>query len=80
MDDFDVNDAGRRIGQGHPNAKYSDKTVECILGLSEAGLSAATIATVLGMPESTVRSFLNGRYRRQEPSVEARWRRPKKRR
>lgn len=80
MDEFDVNDAGRRIGQGHPNAKYSDRMVESILRLADAGLSAVTIAMVLGMPASTVRAFLNGWSRRQEPSVEARWRKRRKRR
>ena len=65
----DVNEAGRRIGEGHPRARYSDSTVEQILRANEAGVSSQSISLVLGMPASTVRSIVNGQARRQEPTV-----------
>lgn len=69
----EVNELGRRIGEGHPRARYSDTTVEQILLASEAGVSSQSIAAVLGMPPSTVRSIVNGQARRQEPSVWESW-------
>nr|DAH22642.1 MAG TPA: helix-turn-helix domain protein [Caudoviricetes sp.] len=65
----EVNELGRRIGEGHPRARYSDATVEQILRASEAKVSSQTIGALLKMPSSTVRSILNGKARRQEPSV-----------
>ena len=65
----DVNDEGRRIGEGHPRARYSDDTVEQILRANEAGVTSQSISLVLGIPASTVRSIVNGQARRQEPTV-----------
>ena len=70
-----VNEAGRRIGEGHPRARHSDAMVEQILRCNENGLSSISISLVLGIPASTIRSILSGKARRQEPSVWQRRRR-----
>lgn len=70
-----VNEAGRRIGEGHPRARHSDAMVEQILRCNENGLSSISISLVLGIPASTIRSILSGKARRQEPSVWQRKRR-----
>ena len=69
----EVNDEGRRIGEGHPRARYTDATVEEILRLNADGVSSQSVAVVLGMPPSTVRSIVNGQARRQEPTVMEKW-------
>ena len=72
-----VNEAGRRIGEGHPRARHSDAMVEQILRCNENGLSSISISLVLGIPASTIRSILSGKARRQEPSV---WQRKRRKR
>lgn len=59
------NDAGRRIGEGHPRAKYTDEEIEWVHHLHEQGLTAAQIAVKMDMPAPTVRSYLSGSKRGQ---------------
>ena len=65
-----VNDQGRRIGEGHPKARWPEWMVEEIFRLAADGVTAASIAKLLGMPGSTVRSILSGKARCQEPDPE----------
>lgn len=62
---MDYNEAGRRIGEGHPMATYSDFWVSVMLDLLAAGVSRKDVAKALGMPYSTVSSIARGRTRRQ---------------
>ncbi len=66
-----VNSAGYRVGESHHRAKLSDKDIEQILYLREAGLSCAEIAGKfddgLGVSKSTVRDVCSGRIRGQAP-------------
>ena len=60
-----INGSGRRIGQEHPNARYTDTEVEYVLTLRESGLTISQIARKLEMPRSTVDSYVKGSRRGQ---------------
>lgn len=66
-----VNDVGRRIGEGHPHARYTDGEVEMVRLLRDAGKSYNEICRIAEMPRTTVRDICSGR-RRGQPI--ARWR------
>ncbi len=70
MSTTDRNDIGRRIGEGHPRAKYAEETIRGILALAEQGITLKAIAETLGMPYPTVRSIVSGRTRQQTPDPE----------
>lgn len=65
----DVNENGRRIGEGHPRARYSDSLADMVFSLKEAKVSSETVSKLLDLPASTVRSMANGQARRQMPDV-----------
>ena len=65
----DVNENGRRIGEGHPRARYSDSLTNRVFDMKEAGVSSETVSKILGIPASTIRSMANGQARRQLPDV-----------
>lgn len=65
--DIAYNDKGRRIGSGHPRAKFTDADVEHVLMLRTTGMTAREIADKMEMSESTVRSYIRGVRRSQLP-------------
>lgn len=65
--DIAYNDRGRRIGSGHPRAKFTDADVEHVLMLRTTGMTAREIADKMEMSESTVRSYIRGVRRSQPP-------------
>lgn len=65
--DIAYNDKGRRIGSGHPRAKFTDADVEHVLMLRTTGMTAREIADKMEMSESTVRSYIRGVRRSQPP-------------
>lgn len=60
-----VNERGRRIGEDHHNARYTDGEIEQVLMLRSDGWSYRRIAQKLEMPKSTVRDVCSGRRRCQ---------------
>ena len=60
-----VNDQGRRIGEDHHNARYTNGEIEQVLMLRDSGWSYMRIARKLEMPKSTVRDVCCGRRRCQ---------------
>lgn len=64
------NEFGRRIGEGHPRAVYSDAFVLVALRLLDAGVRRRAVAAALGMPVATLASVARGRTRCQ---VAERW-------
>lgn len=66
-----INSAGYRVGESHHRAKLSDKDIEQILYLRDAGLSCAEIAGKfddgIEVSKSTVRDVCSGRIRGQAP-------------
>lgn len=67
----DHNEAGHRIGEGHPNARHSDWLVELVFMAKEAGLKSPEVAAELRLPPTTVRSIWRGQARCQQINVEA---------
>ena len=65
-----LNSSGRRIGQEHPRAKFTDREVELTLQLREQGLSLSEIARKMEVSKSTVSRWVNGTSRGQPA---ARW-------
>lgn len=63
-----VNEHGLRIGQDHPNARYTDGEVAMVLALRDEGKSYGQIARLAEMPKSTVRSICKGYRRCQCPA------------
>ena len=70
MNAIEKNAIGRRIGEGHPRAKYTESTVLGIIALAQQGITLKAIAKTLGMPYPTVRSIVSGRTRQQTPDPE----------
>jgi hypothetical protein len=60
-----VNERGRRIGEDHPNARYTDGEVGMVLELRDEGKSYGVIARLVEMPKSTVRDICKGNRRCQ---------------
>ncbi|MFJ0380956.1 helix-turn-helix domain-containing protein [Bordetella bronchiseptica] len=60
-----VNDAGFRVGQDHPRARYTDGEVAMVHNLRDDGWSYRAIAQKLDMPKSTVRNICRGLQRCQ---------------
>lgn len=67
-----VNDRGYAIGENHARAKLSDKDIELILELREAGLSYGEISKKFDdgvtVSKGHVRDICNGRRRAQVPT------------
>ena len=66
---IEINAEGRRIGEGHPRCRYSNRAVFVMQRLVDAGLSFSAVARLLEVPYSTVRSVANGRTRCQTPAA-----------
>jgi len=64
-----VNSAGLRIGEDHPNARYTNVEVDRVLELRDGGMSYGEIARQMRMPKSTVRDLCKGRRRGQYAAV-----------
>lgn len=60
-----VNEAGLRIGEDHPNARYTNGEIEMVLTLRDDDKSYGEIARPVQMPKSTVRDICTGRRRCQ---------------
>lgn len=60
-----VNELGQRIGEYHPNAKWSDEDVNQVLELRDEGLGYKRIVKATGIPRRTVRDICGGRIRCQ---------------
>jgi hypothetical protein len=63
-----INDQGMRIGEGNPNAAYTDRDVELVFELRELGWSYRVIALKLDASKSWVRKVLKGHVRAQLPA------------
>lgn len=60
-----VNERGRRIGEDHHNARYTNGEVEMVLVLRDEGQGYKSIAKRMEMPVTTVRDICLGRRRGQ---------------
>lgn len=60
-----VNAKGRRIGEDHQNAKYTNSEVELVLTLRDEGYTYDMIAITMQMPKSTVACFCRADRRAQ---------------
>jgi hypothetical protein len=60
-----LNEAGRRIGEAHPQARYTDGEIEMVLKLRDEGMGYKRIARAVEMPIRTVRGICNGSRRGQ---------------
>ncbi len=65
-----VNELGLRVGESHPNARYTNEQVDQVLGLRDDGQSYGQIVRETGIPKSTVACICKGLRRCQTP---ARW-------
>lgn len=64
-----VNDAGRRVGESHQNAKLSDEDVRLILELHcYHGCGYGTIAKKFESSKWTIRNICKGRRRTKAPT------------
>ena len=63
-----VNESGLRIGEDHPNARYTNHEIELVLQLRDQGHGYGTIAKKMDMPKRTIRDICNGRIRCQIPT------------
>lgn len=63
-----INELGQRIGETHPQAKYSDGEVAMVLALRDAGYSYGAIVRKTEMPKSTVACICRGDRRCQTPT------------
>lgn len=63
MQKIALNEQGRRIGESHPNAKLSDRDVELVLELREAGFSLRAIAEKMDVKKECIWKIVHG-YRR----------------
>lgn len=60
-----VNDSGYRVGEGHHNAKLTDRDVDTIFRLREEGLPYRRIALMMDVSVRTVRDILAYKRRAQ---------------
>ncbi len=67
MREVAVNERGLRIGEDHPNAKYTNGEIEMVLSLRDEGKSYGEICRLVEMPKSTVRNIIKGQRRCQYP-------------
>ena len=66
-----IGESGHRIGEDHPNAKLSNREVDLVLELREAGWSYRRISLKMEISKTHVRYICLGRLRAQTP---AKWR------
>jgi hypothetical protein len=63
-----VDEKGYRIGENHPMAKLSDKTIDAIRDAHEnLGIGYRRLAVFFGLPRSTVRNICL--YRRRASTI-----------
>lgn len=62
-----LNERGLRIGETHPQAKYTNLEIAEVLALRDQGMSYLEIAKVREMPRSTVAHICRGDRRCQTP-------------
>jgi len=63
-----VNEAGYRIGEGHPRVKFTDEEIDRIFEMREdRNMSYRCIAVEMGTSHSAVQSILTFRTRGQWP-------------
>lgn len=62
-----LNEFGKRIGESHSNAKYTDSEVHTVLGLHGEGYGYKRISKMMDMPIRTVRCIAKGARRCQTP-------------
>jgi transposase-like protein len=58
-----INSRGRRIGQGHHRAKYSDSLVSRIVELHQSGIGYRQLARKFDIPRSTIADICTGAIR-----------------
>ena len=63
-----VSESGRRCGEDHQRAKYTDNEIAQLHTLRLAGLSVRAIAAKMDIPYNTVRDVLRGRRRCTPPA------------
>lgn len=63
-----LNDHGRRVGQDHHRAKFTDHEVEVMRQMHESGMSFYRLARVMECDESTARRICNHERRSQQPT------------
>lgn len=63
-----INDKGRRVGQYHPRARFTDHEVDLIFELKEEGRTITEIAKIMECRKSTINDILKGRRRAQHPT------------
>lgn len=64
-----VNDYNRAIGEDHVLAKYTNAEVDAVIELREEGYSLAKIARMTEIPIRTIRGYLDGTHRCQQPTT-----------
>ena len=64
-----VNEQGKRVGEDHPNARYTNAEIEMVLSLRDEGFGYKRIAKMCDMPIRTVRTICNGQRRCQCPTA-----------
>lgn len=63
-----LNDDGRRVGQDHHRARFTDHEVELMRQMRDSNMSFYRIARIMECGESTVRDICNHRRRAQVPT------------
>ena len=64
-----VNECNRTIGEDHVRAKYTNEEVDAVLRLRDEGYSLAKIARMTEIPIRTIRGYIDGSRRCQQPSA-----------
>lgn len=57
-----LNEGGRRIGEGHPRAKLSQRDVNRMLDMRATGWSLGQLAKVFGVSKGAVQHICSGRH------------------
>lgn len=60
-----VNERGYRIGEDHPNARYTNCEIDLVFQLRDEGFGYKRIAKMAEIPVRTVRGILKGERRCQ---------------
>lgn len=60
-----INENGKRIGEDHYNAKYSNHEIDQVNELKDSGLGYKRISKIMEMPIRTVRDIVSGKRRCQ---------------
>lgn len=63
-----INDDGRRVGQDHHRAKFTDHEIEQMRKLRDEGMAYSRIASVMECAEATARHICKHLRRAQQPT------------